>query len=250
MARSNTGSTSNWFENSSAALTGVPISIACWFNVASAVITYNLCLISNSSVSNYFGLDLSNGAPANGTVGALTAIAGEAFAKSTTTFSASSWNHACAVFDSITSRSAFLNGGGKGTNATSKTPASLAKTTVGAARSTTTTFSPINGSIAEVAIWSAALDDAEVASLATGICPRLIRPSSLTAYWPLIGRFSPELDFGNNGVFPLTMNGTMAQADHTRIFYKRHKNASGAAAAVLNPYDLAHSPQHQAMVAM
>jgi hypothetical protein len=37
-----------------------------------------------------------------------------------------------------------------------------------------------------MAIWSAALTDAEAAILALGISPLLVRPASLAAYWPMI----------------------------------------------------------------
>ena len=42
-----------------------------------------------------------------------------------------------------------------------------------------------DGSLAEAAIWNAALSDAEVAALATGVSPLLVRPGSLVFYAPL-----------------------------------------------------------------
>jgi len=44
----------------------------------------------------------------------------------------------------------------------------------------------LNGSIAEAAIWNAALTDAEIASLAAGFTPDQIRPQSLQFYAPLV----------------------------------------------------------------
>ena len=73
------------------------------------------------------------------------------------------------------------------------------------------------GNIAEVALWSAALSDAEIASLAKGFSPLFIRPESLIDYWPLIGRFSPEIDVvgGMNG----TLNSAPGAAAHPGILY-------------------------------
>ena len=43
-----------------------------------------------------------------------------------------------------------------------------------------------DGTIAECAVWSAALSAADFAMLARGVCPLLVRPDALLLYWPLI----------------------------------------------------------------
>jgi len=64
------------------------------------------------------------------------------------------------------------------------------------------------GKIAEVAIWNAALSDAEMAAIGTGVVRAgSIRPASIVAYLRLDGYGSPALDSAasnNNGV----LNGT------------------------------------------
>jgi hypothetical protein len=74
------------------------------------------------------------------------------------------------------------------------------------------------GDLAEWAVWLAALDAAEMAALAKGVSPLLIRPAALVAYWPIHGSASPEPDWWRNGLGG-TLTGTPAQADHTRIVY-------------------------------
>lgn len=248
MARSNTASTSNWFANATAPVTALPCTLACWFFPANLTQTMNLVYVGNAGVSNY-AVIVFNGA--NSYAGGDNAIVADqgttAFAVSSAAVaSANTWNHACGVFTSATSRAAYLNGGNVGTNAVSRSPSLWDHANVGAARSTTTTFSPLNGSIAEAAFWSVALDAAEVAALATGLSPRLIRPGSLVAYWAMIGQFSPELDFGNNGLYPLTMNGTMAQADHCRVIYPRRPRVVSVAVSTGIAFDAVSNSGYQA----
>lgn len=236
MARSNTGSTSNWFENASAAVAAYPATLACWFNAANVTSTQNLISITNAGGSSYLSLviDGNNEYSFNDQVVADAGGSGSAQAHSGSTYTANTWNHACAVHASATSHLAYLNGSA-GSVATVNRTISPTKTNVGALRTTTTTFGPLNGLIGEAAVWNVALDAAEVAALAKGFCPLLIRPASLVAYWPLIGRYSPEIDL--KGGFPLTMTGTMAQADHGPIIYPHRRSfiqvpAAGGAALV------------------
>lgn len=74
-------------------------------------------------------------------------------------------------------------------------------------------FAPVT--IAEGGLWSVELTVAEWAALAKGVSPKLIRPQSLVACWPLIGRASPEPDL--RGGYNLTLTGT-SQADHPRVY--------------------------------
>ncbi|KKK59939.1 hypothetical protein LCGC14_3029330, partial [marine sediment metagenome] len=68
-------------------------------------------------------------------------------------------------------------------------------------------------SIAEVAIWNVALSNAEVALLAKGFSPLLIKPESLVSYWPLVR------DDDNDwiGGFDLTAFNTPTVSDHPPV---------------------------------
>lgn len=131
-------------------------------------------------------------------------------------FTGAAWNHGCVVGVSATSAISYCNGGTPGTDTTSCTPSGFDNTTIAVShRDTHTKY--FSGDIAEVAIWNAALDANEVTSLARGYSPLLVRPSALVAYWPLIGRFDPEIDVRAGQNFTLT--NTPIYADHPKIIY-------------------------------
>jgi hypothetical protein len=127
----------------------------------------------------------------------------------------SAWYHACCVFASTTSRSVYFDGGSKATGTDNvPEPAGIDTTTIGAIQ-TSTVGGYFDGSIAEAAVWSAALTDAEVATLAEGYSPLLVRPGSLVAYWPLIR----DTDDDIVGGYSLTANGGPTIAVHPPVLY-------------------------------
>lgn len=123
-------------------------------------------------------------------------------ATTTTTANDTNWHHAAAVFTSATSRAAFLDGGGKGTSTTSRTPASSTRLRVGSLHDTT---SEMYGYVAYVAIWSIALSDAEVAQLAAGADPSSIQNAYLLWHCPMQVDESPAQDV--IGTYDLTLAG-------------------------------------------
>lgn len=73
------------------------------------------------------------------------------------------------------------------------------------------------GRMAEVAIYGGALISlASAEALADGFSPMMIQPSSLAAYWQLIGRTSPEIELMNGA--SATVTGA-AVTEHPRIIY-------------------------------
>jgi hypothetical protein len=66
---------------------------------------------------------------------------------------------------------------------------------------------PLNGYMADMAVWSTVLSGTELAALANGARPSTIRPTLLLGWWPMGGYQSPEPDLSgkaNNG----TLTGT------------------------------------------
>jgi hypothetical protein len=110
----------------------------------------------------------------------------------------------------------YLDGGSKGTNTNSVVPSNFDRTQIGFAAGGT---SALDGRLAEVAFWDIALSDAEVAMLALGYAPSLVRPDSLIHYWPLLSTTDPTPDFVGDS--PLDHVGTLSDADHPRII--RHE---------------------------
>ena len=136
---------------------------------------------------------------------------------STSTFSTGAWNHGAAVFASATSRTVYLNGGNSATNTTSRSPSGINRTAVGAKLGNTAAGFH-DGLLADVAAWNVALSADDVASLALGFSPLLIRPDALIFYMPLWGFGSPEPDFRGGNI--MTVNGAPAVGgSHPRVFY-------------------------------
>jgi hypothetical protein len=206
-------STSNYITIASALVSTAPFTIACWFNSTSATHGQNMIVGNTNSDLNYFGLSL-NGATSGDPVGIYARGSGGAadIVNTTTGYSINTWQHACGVFENSTSRSVFLNGSGKNSSSVSVIPLLLDKVNIGVYRQSTPSFDPMRGSMAEIGIWSAALTDDEVASLAKGFTPDQIRPQSLVAYLPLI---RTNQDVKGNA---WTTAGTLTVADHPRVY--------------------------------
>lgn len=205
------------------ALTAVPITMACWFNADDATKLQGLMCLSELGTSpatgDFFGLDLRGdvaGDPVRATSYSGSA-GGNDYASTSSGYSTGTWQHAAAVFATTTSRAAYLNGGSKGTDTASNTPSAgaLERTVIAARISTSSDYYHFNGRIAEAAIWNVALTDAEILLLSLGYSPMFVRPASLVAYWPLMGRTSPEQNMV--GVNVLTLQNAPTVASHPRV---------------------------------
>ena len=190
--------------------------MACWFNSDDATLSQFLMGISseNDYAYHHFGL-WADGSVAGDPIKADTYDGTSAVAASTSGFSANTWHHACAVWSATNARAAYIDGGSKGTDTTSCTPASLDNVTIAAlyrwaGASNLVGASLMSGSIAEAAVWNAALTDAEVAMLALGLSPLLIRPANLAGYWPLIR----DEDRDRAGDYHMTAYNTPSIATH------------------------------------
>lgn len=76
------------------------------------------------------------------------------------------------------------------------------------------------GAIAEAAAYSVVLSDSEIASLAAGFSPLLVRPESLIGYWPLGGALASDtgdIDLINGK--DLTANNSPTTENHPQIIY-------------------------------
>lgn len=217
MARLFNDASSQVLSTDSAAVTAAPLTMACWFNSDDITVLQVMMYIGDKDVNNlqFFYLAAA-GATANDPV-RFAAANGSAITNlhTTTGYTANTWYHACGVANSATSRDVYINGGSTANNTTSRVPSGIDRTSIGAGNDSTPA-NYMSGMIAEAAIWNTNLTAAEVALLAKGVSPFFVRPASLVNYWPLIGRYSPEIDIvgGTN----LTVTGATAAA-HPRIFY-------------------------------
>ena len=209
---------STQFLTTSNGIASIPFTMACWFKTDADGVSQSLMSPTNTaSANNYFRLDVRMdiaGDPVTITsIDGTVAEGGE----TTTGVTINTWNHACGVFASTTSRSVYLNGGSKATSTNFDSPSGQNRCDIGTVYTGGASYLHMSGSIAEAAMWGVALTDAEVAILALGYSPLLVRPQSLVAYWPLIGRTSPEIDLV--GGYDLTLVNAPTTAAHPRIIY-------------------------------
>ena len=73
-----------------------------------------------------------------------------------------------------------------------------------------------NGKIAEVAVWNVALSPAEMAVLAKGVSPTMMRRTALKHYTPVWGIGSPEPDYSGNST-NMTLTGTGPLSPHPPV---------------------------------
>lgn len=203
--------TDDYIEGGSAALTVAPFTMACWFRPVN--VTANGTLMS---------LSVDTGATDRFVLQAAGAIVGDPVrlqivqggtssnASVTGAYTANTWQHAAGVFTSSTSRRAYLDGVAGTLDTTNLTPAGVNRTGLGYHITSGTRSVFFNGRIAEAAIWNEALSAADIAALANGFRPSLIRPSALVFYAPLIREV---VDVRAN--MSLTTSGALV-AEHTR----------------------------------
>lgn len=200
MARLFDDAKSQYAEYAGAVVSAAPFTIVGWCRADAIGRWQGILWIGDKDVTNeFFVLTLDN---VNKVRATAQTAGGASSAITTTTVSANTWHHVAAVYAAANDRRAYLDGGGKGTNAVNRVVAGADRTSIGRwADSTPDGY--FSGRIAEAAIYNVALTDDEIAQLATGASPLLVRPDALVAYWPLSGHDCPEQDLV--GGFPMTL---------------------------------------------
>ena len=211
MAISFSGSAQSYY-SASTPVTAVPLTIACRMNKSSSATQGLIAGVMRNAGSTFYGFYIYANASAKVTA---TAANNNVFAEaqSTTSYSASTWHHVCGVFSSNTSRTIYLDGAGSATNTTSLTPTLIDIVTIAAARKSGFVDNYLNGSLAEVAIWNAALTEPEAKSLSAGMSPKLVRPQSLALYLPLIRSAQDQ-----KAALAFTTEGSPTVANHPRVY--------------------------------
>lgn len=220
MSRLFDNGSSQFAEWANADFGAAPLTIAAWVYHDEATTQCAVALANNTATGDYFELQINSAHR----VLANTVASGSGASAQTGTGTINTWMHACAVFAAANSRAAYVNGGDKGTNTTSRTPSGMNTWAIGRVPASTP-LRYFSGRIAEVGVWNVALTDAEVAALGAGVSPLMIRPASLYLYVPMLGQASPEPSFFHNtGIGSakpsFTLTGTTA-AEHPRVIYPR-----------------------------
>lgn len=210
MARSFASGSSNYAEYAGAVVTALPLTLFGWFQVVSATTAQALLSISTAAGSSRYQLATAG---ASGIVNCNAINTGGTGAQSDGgAISNDTWFAIGGVFTSTTSRLVYLDGAAGTLATTSITVSGVDRTTIGARYNSGTRGAYLNGKAAECAVWNAALNALEMLALANGVCPYLIRPTSLVGYWPLWGLHSPEIDIhpliADSTLRALTLSGT------------------------------------------
>lgn len=166
---------------SSTAVTSGPITLSLWKKTSTFA---SAMLLEVSNGTNSTRLTLVEESPSNDEViGAYAAGGGTAALATLYTTINYGWQHVCAVFASDTYRVSYIDG-------VMGTPSTLSVNTTGlnsiflGSRSDYAFL--YNGTLAEAAIYNAALTQEEVIMLSKGISAELVRPQNLKIYAPLI----------------------------------------------------------------
>ncbi len=193
MAVDFTVGTPDFYKLGSSIRSVVPMTLVGWgFTTNTSTEACVLAVGDDTTTSHEFALFV------DGTSGEVRAMArstaSAAAVKATITTSV--WEHYAAKYISNVSRFAYLNGVVGTENTTSRTVAGTFDETGIGVRITGTSVNTWDGFLAHVAAYDVALDDAEIASLAAGTSPLLIRPQSLIFYCPLVNTTAQELVAG------------------------------------------------------
>jgi hypothetical protein len=216
MARHLVQASSQYLINASAPLTAAPCTFACWVNPILSGGSAGGVQITDGTVNNAFGVEFfASGAVAAETYGSGVFPIAQTAAGSLT---AGTWQHIAGVFASSTSRIAFANGVASSPETTAAIPTGLNQILIG-----NNSGHYGNGDIAEAAVWNVALSALEIATLAAGVSPLLVRPSALVFYAPLSGFGSPEPDI--IGRRNLTLTNAPTAAAHPRLFALSNRSA-------------------------
>jgi hypothetical protein len=208
--------TNQYLKTASTPVTAAPLTLAAWFYPDTDITNYVIMGISDGTTSNRFVLAALGGVVGkpvrlvhNGTSGG--AALGEA--DSSIGFVANTWQHACGVLSSSTSRAVYLNGGNSTTNTNQVVSTGLNSIDFGFRLSVGVPGLFLDGRLAEVGIWNAALTAAEISSLAKGMTCDKIRPQSLVFYAPLVRDLIDQ-----KGGLTITNNNAATVSNHPRVY--------------------------------
>lgn len=159
-----------------------PLTVAGWVKTSDITSGDNTVFTMAAGGSfDWFTMGLSSGRVSVSSRSSGTGAA----AVTTTATTNNTWTHFCGIWESATSRTAFINGADKTTD-TANVPVNfgaLSETQFGGFRSTTAMTA---GVLAECGIWNVALTDTEIALLSKGFGCHHVRSASLVHHVPLI----------------------------------------------------------------
>lgn len=170
---------------------GYPITLSCWLRpdlTGTLRIAFSVTHPTLGTALS-LGQDASNYLIAEGNYGGTTGTS-----QSSSTLSTGTWYHVAGIFNGNASRTVYVDGIAGTTNTTAITTANYSRPTVGTRNRAGTFGAYFDGKVAECAVWTVALNDDEIVSLARGFRASLIRPLSLRYYAALAGNSNDVRD--------------------------------------------------------
>lgn len=214
MARSFASASSQYLQTTSFPNASYPLTIAAWFYATSTSGFQAVAYWGNSGYTECAGL-IGLNYPSGGDVYAQIYRSGVNQLPYKGTWSTSTWNHACSVMETSAAR-VYLNGV-VGSDVSLSSPTFTSNTYLHVA-SMPSVGRYLNGGVAYLGVWTAALNAAEAAALAAGYHPRMVRPSALVGCWDF-GGFAGEHDKDFIGGYDLTAYNSPTWVDSPRIIW-------------------------------
>ena len=198
----------NQFLEVGSAVVNRPCTMAVWAYLDNVILPRDLVSVSSKTALAVLRLNVNGTQFRIADQGNVNAVANGG------TVSANVWNHYAGVFVSGSSRTPYTNGVAGAENTTTVAAITPTFTNIGAFYAgTATAIQFMDGLIAEVGIWNAALTVAEIASLSKGMICDKIRPQSLVFYAPLVR----DLNDQKGGLTIINNNGATVAA-HPRVY--------------------------------
>jgi len=184
-----TGTYEDYITGAATLSAAYPVTMNVWFYPPTGIGgLIDMVGVGNGSNISHHRLRINNttlrvGAATQDTGSATTTVA------TTVNYTASAWNMATYVCTSATSRTVYVNAGGSGTTAVSRTVTAPTDWLIGGRYALGP--SPLyEGYLAEFSVWDAALTVNEITSLYRGAKADGIRPQSLKVYVPLVRNYT------------------------------------------------------------
>jgi hypothetical protein len=213
MAREFTASNSEYLEVTSSPVSAWPITFGCWWKPANTTTQSEFFYIGDGSAEGEW---IALGSRSDGADFRARYRINEASFNQYVwggILSADTWYHIVGRITGDNDHDIFTDGS-KVDGAFGETVPTLNAVAFGSLQDS----SPSNysdGQVAEAFIYDVALTDEEIAALAAGYSPLLVRPQSLQAYWPLIR----DEDQDRVGGYDLTAFNTPTIAEHPPVIY-------------------------------
>lgn len=221
MSRSFASASSERMENGTAPVSDVPLTMACWARTQTSATSQAFMSLGNVGGSSgaRYQLQFTSGQRIQLFCQNAAQTQQDSVADSSgSNYAINTWYHAAAVFSSTTNRTIYRDGGNSANSTVSVTVGTVNAITLGARYGGASYGLFLNGQTSHPAIWNVALTAGEIAQLAKGVAPWMIRPESLVFAPEMHGTEDPEPD--RWGGYHLTGYNTPTKSDsNPRIAY-------------------------------